>query len=160
MPRVTVVDAGGERHTLNLSSDPRGIAMDGGASGFNLGFRQPSKDTVGRLPTSTRRPARDDDPGVPQQSPRDAAAVMINEILDSCEDPDGVLADVQQARGQSERSDESGMDAGTEYPQRPGYVPSVSGKTAPKLQMDSALAMDKRDPMLAGFLGRIRLGGR
>jgi hypothetical protein len=82
----------------------------------------------------------------------DAAAAQINAILDSCEDADGVLADVQQSRGQSERSDESAIDNGTEFPVRPGFVPAASGKTVGKLGMnnrprgaqDSALASRRR----------------
>jgi hypothetical protein len=112
MTAFTIIYAGGVARTANLSNDTRfPLAMDA-------------------LPRSMSRrfPARDEDPGVPQQLPRDAAAAQINAILDSCEDADGVLADVQQSRGQSERSDESAIDNGTEFPSDPVSCPRHRAK--------------------------------
>jgi hypothetical protein len=74
-----------------------------------------------------------------------------------------------------EHSDESGMDVETEFPERVGYVPAA-GKTAAKLDVnsrprgggarDAALAMDQaesslaaRDPVLAGYISRIKTYG-
>jgi hypothetical protein len=117
----TVTDVAGTKHSINLSTDTRyPVAMDGGPRGF---LKRP-------------RPARDQEPGeLPESIDAATAAEMISQILARCDDPDSVLQQVQQG---SERSDESGMDAGTEFPVRQGFVPSASGKTAPKLQMDAA----------------------
>jgi hypothetical protein len=149
MTAFTIIDAGGIARTVNLSNDTRfPLAMD--ALPRNM---------------SRRRPARDEEQGeMPESIDAATAVTMIGQILARCDDPDRVLEQVQQG---SERSDESAIDAGTEFPVRPGYVPAASGKTRPKLDMnarrasmDAALAMDKQDPRLASYLDRIRLGGR
>jgi hypothetical protein len=153
-------DAAGIVRTINLSTDPRyPVAMDGGPVNF-----------------MRRRPARDEEgggPDLPDQLDDATALTMISQILKRVADP-GVL--LGQIARRYEHSDESGMDVETEFPERVGFVPAAGGMTAAKLDVnsrprsggarDAALAMDQaesslaqRDPVLAGYISRIKTYG-
>jgi hypothetical protein len=145
----TLKDAAGVVRTINLSTDPRyPVAMDG--------FNRP-------------RNARDQEmPEAPDRLDPGAAVQAICEILAKVGgDPDAIMSEVAQNMAGGSQ------DAAGEYPQRGGYTPAASGATVGRLPKDAgrslgkapksgfdSVAMDRRDPVLAGYLNRIRLGGR
>ena len=151
----TIQDCRGVVHPIRLSTDTRGVAMDGGPPGF---MRRP-------------RPARDQHEGaLPEQIDADFALQCMREIADRVADPNErkTLSQgmAELIDGLTTESHNNGENPGAEYPARPGYVPAASGRTAPKFDanarragMDSALAMDRKDPRLASYLSRIKTYG-
>jgi hypothetical protein len=151
----TVRDVAGHVHPIRLSTDPRyPVAMDGGPAGF-----------------LRRRSARDQEPGeLPEQIDAEFALQCMREIADRVADPNErkTLSQgmAELIDGLTTESHNNGENPGAEYPARPGYVPAASGQTAPKFNvnarrggMDSALAMDRKDPRLASYLSRIKTFG-
>jgi len=167
---VIIKDVAGIVRHYRVSTDPRGIACDGGPAGFNRSFRA-SKDTLGNLPVGTKSMSRDEEGGdLPNEIDATFALRCMKEIVDRVTDVDQrrQLSEgmVQLMDSMTPENDNTGEDAGTEYPVRPGYVPAASGKTVGKLQMDAALkarrTLAAQDSAFKMFpdLAKIRLGGR
>ena len=143
----TVCDVAGHVHPIRLSSDPRyPVAMDGRPAGF-----------------IRRHPTRDQQEGaLPEQIDANFALQCMREIADRVADPNERKT---LSQGMAELMDGLTTERHNNE-EDAGYVPAASGRTAPKFDvnarragMDSALAMDRKDPVLHGYLSRIKTYG-
>jgi hypothetical protein len=212
--RVHIKDVSGAVHTVNWSTDPRGLAQDGGSPGFNRGFR-PSRDrSVGHLPVSTRGMSRDqgalsalgalaggaalsggggggggggqgrgligpendytykggggDQDRDQQVTPEDIANIVLA-CIDRFEGSD--REELLQRLGDIVRVGQNGNDAAAFSVPKPHVSasdqpssfrgrPRVGGAQDAALAMDKAqLSLPRRDPVLAGYISRIKTYG-
>jgi hypothetical protein len=143
----TIKDCGGDVHEISVPRVDRGLpAMDALPSSL-----------------SRRRPTRDQEEGaLPEQLDSVFAVRCVKEIADRVTDPterkklsEGMAQIMDGLTTEGENNGNAG-----EYPVREGYMPSASGRTVPgRLSRDAALAMDRKDPVLHGYLSRIRTYG-
>jgi hypothetical protein len=143
----TIKDCSGNVHEISVPRVDRGLpAMD-------------------ELPPSLsrRRPARDQQQAeLPEQLDSVFALRCVKEIADRVTDPterkklsEGMAQIMDGLTTEGENNDDAG-----EYPVREGYIASTRGRTVQgKLSRDAALAMDRKDPVLHGYLSRIKTFG-